>query len=301
MDHFVMKRFLSWAFSVALIFSFCSQAVAAPISEAFQVNCSPYECVQSAYGSSALSIITDQEMRNQIQQYNIDNGLELCAVISKSVFVKEEFDSNGEFVSRLMTNAEVHQIELQAPNNTVASTNNSDTNGRGNLTITLTVSANARHQVVLNGYAKWNTTYLTNEGSVYPHYGDDFMAICWKGNGDITADSHLCIGKYTNGDDMPCYRSGSDATAGYYWAFEDKTALWGKVMDHVSSTIVLSSSNNSATPYRNARAGLVYIHTYDKANVSVSCSFNPKEIAASLTVNNTSKSWSLAVDVGFMY
>lgn len=290
------------ALTLFLALVMCS-ALCAPVwaSENISLLLEPYEEITVAFGPTALASIEDVETRQFFEKHVEDMQLELLEISEKTVYVEESFNENGQYSSRVLNRAEVMQLE--SPNSVacasseyVASVSN-NSNSRGQLTITFSKSRDARGNYVLNAYAKWNTDNLTSEGSVYPYHGDDYIAIRWGGDNEyLKATSYSFVGKYTDGSSMTGYRELSNTYGGYCWSFDERTATFGKVMDHASVVVVL---DGTYTQLQNRETGatFTYIHTYEAKSASWNIGFSGTSFAGGITLSNCDKQWKLSTAV----
>lgn len=298
------KLIVSLLLTLTMCISLCIPAWAVLILEDTALSLEPYEDVNCAFGSTALSIIEDTETRQYFEKHIADMKLELLEVSTKTVYVEEGYDKNGQFNSKVLSKADVEQI-ISSKNTmslrdalTEYSVNASnDSNSRGQLTITFSKSRDAHGNYVLNAYAKWNTDNLTSEGSIHPYHGDDYIAIRWGGDNEyLKATGYSFAGKYTDNSNMPGCRVLSNTYGGYCWSFEERTATFGKVMDHASVVIVLDNTYNELQN-RETGAMFSYIHTYESKTSSWGVSFNGTSFDGGITLSNCSKQWMISTDV----
>ena len=297
------KRVLSLLLALAMCLSLSVPASAVVPPEDTLSEFAPYEEVNHAIGKTALSIIENAKTRQYYEKHIRDMQLELEEVTTKTVYFEEGYDENGQFNSRVLSKSEVEQ--LVTSRKAVAETNDStrasnDSNSRGQLTITFSKSRDARGNYVLNAYAQWDTDPLTNEGSIHPYPGDDYIAIRWGGDGYLKATGYSFAGKYTDNSSMAGYRAISNTYEGYCWSFNERTALFGNVMDHASIVVVLDAYSDLQG--RETGATFEYIHTYQSKDASWSVDFTGTDFTAGATLYNCSNQWSIATDVdGLQY
>lgn len=230
--------------------------------------------------------------------------LELLQVSTKTIYVEEGYDKNGQFSSKVLSKAEVEQsisskdiTSLRGIPTEYSINASNASNSRGQLTITFSKSRDAHGNYVLNAYAKWNTDNLTSEGSIHPYPGDDYIAIRWGGDNEyLKATGASFAGKYTDSSNMAGYRALSNTYGGYCWSFDERTAIFGKVMDHASVVIVLDNTY-SESQNRETGAMFTYIHTYESKTASWSVNFNGTSFDGGITLSNCSKQWVISTDV----
>lgn len=291
------KKVLSLLLALAMCLSLSVPAWSiTPPEDAFLEVC-PYEEVNYATGDDALLIIENTETRQYYEKHISDMQLELEDVTTKSVYFEEGFNESGVFMSRMLNRAEVEQFKSTnvAPSLQNTSSGNA-TYAVRQLTITLSKSRDAHRNYVLNGYAEWNTEHLTNDGYTYPYPGEDYLAIRWGGERTLVATGCSFAGQYTDGSRMTGNLEKSDAYAGYCWAFDEKTATFGKVMDHASVVVVLDHVNSQLMNKQDG-AILQYIHTYEEKKPTWHIEFDGESFSGGFTLNNCSKQWQLETDV----
>lgn len=291
------KRVLSLLLALAMCLSLSVPASAVVPPEDALSEFAPYEEVNHAIGKTALSIIENVETRQYYEKHIRDMQLELEEVTTKTSYIEEGLDGSGHFFSRVLNREEVEQLkEIRV---TPSSRNISSENTRSSirqLTVTLSKSRDARGNYVLNGYAEWDTDPLTSDGYTHPYPGDDYLSIRWGGDDDLVATGYSFAGRYTDNSSMTGYLEEADEYGGFCWAFNERTALFGKVMDHASVVVVLDSTSPQLLNEETG-ASLQYIHTYEEKTASWYVEFNGTNFSGGITLYNCASQWKMAAPV----
>ena len=216
---------------------------------------------------------------------------------TKSVYVEEGYDEDGEFSSRILTKAEVERLQsadaLLAGGVGNSVNKSEDTASRGKLTISLTFLRDARYNYVLTGEASWSPGSGTAATTPFP--GDDFMAIRWGGDNEyLKAHTDAFMGMYNDKSRIPGYSCVSYPYSGYCWSFDEQSG--SKIMDSATAMVMMRTTYPESQN-RETGATFIYVHTYEELSVSASVSFSGGNYTGGLTVTGCSKQWQLAVSV----
>ena len=291
------NKALTLFLALLMCFSLCIPAWAALPSEDAVMTDEIYVESASAYGANALNIIQDAGVRQKLLKQMDDMQLELVQVSTKSVYVEEGYDEDGEFSSRILTKAEVERLQsadaLLAGGVENSVNKSEDTASRGKLTISLTFLRDARYNYVLTGEASWSPGSGTAATTPFP--GDDFMAIRWGGDNEyLKAHTDAFMGMYNDKSRIPGYRCLSNSYSGYCWSFDEQSG--SKIMDSATAMVMMRTTYPESQN-RETGATFIYVHTYEELSVSASVSFSGGNYTGGLTVTGCSKQWQLAVSV----
>lgn len=292
------KRMISLVLALAMCLSLAVPAWAAMPEKEAALADEPYVETAHAYGENALSVIKDTGTKQKLLKKMDDMQLELVQVATKTVYVEEGYNENGEFTSKILNKAEAEQFKNAAAKYNVGAENSlndtKDGTNKGALTITLTYLRDAQYNYVLDADASWAAG--SGAGVSYPSYGEDYMAVRWGGNNEhLKAKSRGFMGIYKGQVKMPGYQCLANSYGGFCWSFNEYDN--GKTMDSAGATIVMRKTY-SASQGRETGATFTYVHTYEELSTSTNISFNSSgDMDMGVTLSNCSKQWSLAVCV----
>lgn len=247
---------------VGCFFCMCMAVLMAVPAHAFEIlpiaaENSTYEEVVSGIGSDAILSISDKTVREEVEMYLAENELTLVAISAKSIYVKQKTLADGSAFAVPMTEAEVSQMQA---NDTITpyAIVNPEAKEYGKLTITLIVSADARHQVIINTRASWGESKLFGDTKFQASGDDDTYTVTWGENEHLKARTASCSGKYRNGQTIQIYNTANGEKGTYSWHFREQKG--GSEAEKVYSTITLAPA---ATPIgRTTWCEFTYVHTY---------------------------------------
>lgn len=211
-------------------------------------------------GENALHKLSSEKTKSEIKEHLSENSLTLISVSSKSIYLKEKSFENGTVTYVPMTKSEVMKTQLFFENNaSVRAIENPSPKQYGKLTITLTVSNNARHQIWIDTRADWEAPTLYGDVKLQPAGGDDRYAVTWGANTVLSASSASCNGNYRNGQSIDPVRERIGEPGVYQWRFAERTTS-GSAAEKIYSTIVLSP--NVAYQGNTTWCEFTYTHNY---------------------------------------
>lgn len=221
-----------------------------------------------AYGLAALDNISNEAVKTNIKNTLIENDLTLLSVNTASIYFEIERLADGSIAKRPMSVAEVllYQHSLNASETSRAIVNPVP-DDYGKLTITLTASADARHQVWLLARADWefSESSIGNLDEQQAAY-DDKCELTWGGDGALRATNRSVSGRYYNNTAISFFEYRSNRSVGYGWSFaelaSDGTTSYHTPAEYITPSVTLAPI--SAYQGRSTTGTFKYIHTYPK-------------------------------------
>lgn len=228
---------------------------------AFASECdTPYTETTYGIGPNALSSVSDDSIRAEIDEHLAKNDLTLISISTRSVYFRNEVLADGSINRVPMTKAEVsaYNASLNCDVAPCAITN-PDPKENGKLTITLVVSADARHQVRIDTRADWDASTLYGDSKYQPAGDDDTYTITWGKTDYLKARSGSCTVKYRNGQTITPENTLSGEHGNYTWIFGERTPS-GVDAEKIYSTVTLAPK----TAYQGGTTWceFTYVHTY---------------------------------------
>lgn len=254
----------------------------------------------------------------QSNEITEENGGEFYCAVTEAVWVEETAQEGVVADSRLLTKAEIDKCEAEyaialqtysAEESNLAEQNSprsyEDSTSRYKLSITIVVNyyENTRRFDV-DGLAMWESVWVwawETETSA-EEYHDDYMGITWGGGLLAETVSDMIGTYYDGGGNVSCGRTISNQTAGYVWAFHEKSGYCGKEMEIGWAAVKLIASGQTLG------VKLTYVHTYGSIEGEVSLGAKIKtvvdkdgvkieaELGPELTLSSKEKNWQIQVD-----
>jgi hypothetical protein len=228
--------------------------------------------------------------------YKIEDNGEI--VITKSELLsKDKVDEIGKENFIPIENPKDLVAEEAASTKALASTTTN--NARGKLTMKFTVTNSGTNKYTLLGTSTWSANN-SSDGENYPAPGNDFAGFTWGGQFDT--ESASVSAKDNFGYSRTVYLSDSIPNCAHVWEYYEGTPTAQK--------IEWANITNNAVIYKNTLTGVgnttsfiyKYIHTYQKTVGTISISASSSGVAASFSLGNTSKQWSLVCTIsGYKY
>lgn len=245
---------------------------------------------------------TPATKRSTLASTNTQSDNEFVMGVSKSVWVEERYDENGNTIeSRLLK-----KNEINSPNDyndtlttaaTVVSNVGSDTTSKYRLTINLKVLHNETEEYYLvTGSASWKAELVWGweNDKAAEEDADDVIGITWGGGEKVAATFSSISGIYhDNAGNVQFTKEISNSLGGYVWLFREKSGFWGKELKDATATIYLNSMSDTGL-FTNVK--MTYIHTYNRIDVSGNVSIGD-DLSLSLTPSIVQYSWQIQIDV----
>lgn len=218
-----------------------------------------YEETTHGEGACAVSSISEETIREEYIEFFKNNDLTPILIETKSIYVKEEIQSNGEVYTIPMTEMEVERA-AKASNGDISTIaiSNPDPKPYGKLTISLAVSCDARHQVWINTRADWGKSDLFGDTKYQTSGYDDTYTVTWGDSDGLKSRTASCSGNYRNGKPLKVYNLANGETGVHSWSVSER--FEGAEAEKIYSTITLVPTN--AYQGRTTWCEFTYIHTY---------------------------------------
>lgn len=263
-----MKRVRLFLFALLMLLSLTGTAFA----EAPTVEENYFSEYTYAYGVEALDSISDEQTRSNLKSILNENNLSIISVNTATAYFIREGVGDGSYTYRPMTVDEVaaytdSTISQTATNSII----NPSDESRGKLTISLTVSADARRQLWALASATWEEREIIGNPDEQQAKYDDRCAISWGGDGALKATQRSISGTYYNGMSIPFTENTSNKSKGYSWSFEElsKGGTGGLVPNLPAKRIgasVTLATGSATLQGKTTTCTFEYVHTFAKAN-----------------------------------
>lgn len=218
-------------------------------------------------GAEALCSIRDDSVRRDIEDVLEEKELTVLSVSTTTTYFTQERLSDGTYTYRPMTKEEVHSRSSQLSTQT---TLNPDPvrYKDSRLTISLTVSADARRQLWALAHANWDGEGIGDPSKTQTDY-DDMCELSWGGNGALKAKNHSITGEYYGGEKISFFEYRSNPSVAYGWSFKEGLTHYGlsiRGAEHIGASVTLSTGTE-VLQGKTTSCTFKYTHTY-KASIT---------------------------------
>lgn len=256
-------------FAVLMALLILSVSTVAAFAEAPVTNKEqPYTEHSFAYGTDALEIIEDYDTRGNIEEVLRENDLTVVSVSTTTAYFKNEMLADGTYNRRPMSKSEALSRSVGVVETSAITNPDPKKCDESKLTISLTVSADARHQLWVLANANWGEFRVLGDPSKQQAKFDDTCEIIWGGNGELMATNRSISGRYTSSTMIPFYEYRSNPSQAYGWTFEDLSTggTGGTVPNlpakYINASVTLSAKN-SPLQGKTTDCTFKYTHTYN--------------------------------------
>lgn len=230
-------------------------------------------------------------------QEHLNNGEQLFASITSTVFVKESYavrdgvDTLQE--SRLLSRHEIPEALLSGHDFI-----GDDEDTYHKLTLRLNIFTGAdgtSERYVLSGNAFWT---LGGTGEQIPASGDDYIGFTWGGEFDFKDDG-IIVTENNSAIQLSSRMIDSVPNSGIVWGFEERKNHWNEGIIYAEQTTVGATlTKNRLTGSGNTTSVMLkYIHTYESAKGSINIGGSTTGPSGGFVLTGVDDQWPLAVKV----